>query len=144
MTWSRDQITQPLWGSEADRIISIRKRVQNIPPALLSTINFRADPYVIQEMQPVGDKVDFCMIKDQFREVSEELLTVAMLTASGNLRSSGRQSSAGADELIEFGSSKPGGALLIDYAAGYAKQVKNDYKDFVHAYHRGYFSRDKS
>src|SRR6185437_5987700 len=43
---------QPKWESEAERIIAIQQRMQNIPPALLSTTIFQDDAYIIQEMQP--------------------------------------------------------------------------------------------
>ncbi|GAC1424965.1 MAG: DUF2252 domain-containing protein [Flavisolibacter sp.] len=128
------KLPQPLWQSEANRTVAIQERVQNIPPALLSTTEFKNDSYVMQEMQPVEDKVDFNLIKNSYRDVCEVITTMALLTASAHLRSGGRQGSALADELISFGASGGGHEELINYGKNYALQVKNDYQNFLEDY----------
>ncbi len=50
---------QPAWRSEADRVISAQRRMQNRCPALLSTTTFRGKSFIMQEMQPVKDSIDF-------------------------------------------------------------------------------------
>ena len=55
---------------------------------------------------------------------------MALLTASAQIRSSGRQGAAITDELISFGEQKGWQDAIIDYALGYAKRVKKDYSNF--------------
>ena len=132
---------QPSWNSEAERIISIQFRMQNVSPAFLSPIQFNEDWFVLKELQPTEDKIDFGVIKTRFKDVARVIRDMAILTASAQLRSSGRQGSAVADELISFGDDNSWHQTLLDYAASYANQVKNDYQSFLKDYKEGYFSK---
>ena len=127
-------IQQPSWETEAVRIIAIQQRMQNVVPALISPTLFEDAPYVIQELQPTEDKIDFNLIKDRYRDIYQVIDDMATLTASTQLRSSGRQGSALADELIAFGHNTHWHDALIDYAKKYAKQVSKDYKQFLKDY----------
>lgn len=131
------RIAQPPWENEATRIVTVQKRVQNVSPALLSTNVFMNDSYVMQEMQPVEDKVDFGLIVHHYREVCEVIEVMAVLTASGHLRSAGRQGSAIADELIAFGADKDWQQALLDYSRAYALQVNRDYEAFMQEFRPG-------
>ena len=130
-------IQQPAWESEAQRIVAVQQRMQNIPPALLSTTTFKGDSYIIQEMQPVKDSINFNLIKDRYRDIYQVINDMAILTASAQLRSSGRQSSATADELILFGTNDQWQESVLHYATQYAKKVKRDYTSFVKEYKKG-------
>jgi uncharacterized protein (DUF2252 family) len=134
---------QPSWDSEADRIVEIQKMMQNRPPALLSTTNFLGDPFVVQEMQPTKDSINFKMIKKQYRDMYQVIDDMAMLTASSQLRSSGRKGSAIADELIVFGQSADWREPLLNYAIDYAHRVKKDYMLFLKDFKAGIFGRKK-
>ncbi len=131
---------QPSWKSEAERVVAIQERMQNIPPALLSTTLFKGDPYVLKEMQPTADKIDFMVIRDRYKDVERVIKDMAMLTASAQLRSSGRQGSALADELIAFGKDHHWQQGLLEYAMAYASKVKKDYQAYFKEYKAGYFS----
>lgn len=136
-------IQQPDWETEADRVLAIQQRMQNVSPALLSVTNFRDDCYVIQEMQPTEDRIDFDLIKERYRDIYQVIDDMAALAASAHLRSSGRQGSAITDELIAFGGNTDWHDKLIDYSKKYTKQAKNDYEDFVSDYQKGVFDQDQ-
>jgi len=55
------------------------------------------------------------------------------VTAWAQLRSSGREGSAPADDLIGFAGASGWKRRLIDYARSYESQVQRDYKQFVDA-----------
>ena len=133
-------IEQPGWPSEAMRIVSIQKRLQEVSPALLSTTIFEGQSYVMQEMQPAEDKVDFDKVVNNYRELSEVIIQMATLTASAQLRSGGRQGSAIADDLISFGERTDWHNGVLQYSIDYARQVKLDYHSFVQEYKNGYFN----
>jgi len=59
------QVKQPLWGSEAERLIAIKERMQNVSPALLGAQIFKNEPFVLQQMQPTEDKINFELIKNK-------------------------------------------------------------------------------
>ncbi|WP_448701486.1 DUF2252 domain-containing protein [Mucilaginibacter sp. AW1-3] len=132
-------IPQPQWETEADRVLAIQQRMQNISPALLSVINFRGDSYLIQEMQPTEDRIDFNVIKDRYRDIYQVVDDMAALSASAHLRSSGRQGSAITDDLMAFGDNGSWQDELIKYSKNYAKQAKEDYKKFLKDYKKGVF-----
>jgi uncharacterized protein (DUF2252 family) len=133
-------VPQPSWASEAGRVVAIQQRMQNINPALLSTTLFQGLPYVIKEMQPTADKIDFLTVKDRYKDIACVVEDMAFLTASAQLRSAGRQGAAVPDALIDLGKDPNWKAPLLDYALRYARQVKKDYQDFFAAYKAGFFS----
>lgn len=135
---------QPEWETEAERIIAVQQRMQNIPPALLSTTIFQDEAYIIQEMQPTKDSIDFKLIKDRYRDIYQVIDDMAMLTASSQLRSSGRQSAAVADELIAFGENNQWQDAILDYCIKYSRKVKAEYKSFLAAYKKGDFKKVES
>ncbi len=130
-------IQQPHWDFEAQRILAIEHRMQNVLPALLSTTIFKEESYVLQEMQPTEAKIDFNVIKNRYRDIYQVIDDMAILVASAQLRSAGRQGSAVADELIAFGYNNQWHDALITYAKSYAKQVKKDHKNFASDYKKG-------
>lgn len=134
------KVPQPTWASEADRVVAIQHRMQNINPALLSTTLFRSLPYVMKEMQPTADKIDFLLVKDRYKDIACVVEDMAFLTASAQLRSAGRQGAAVPDQLIEFGLDTLWQAPLLEYATQYAAQVKKDYQEYFTAYKTGHFA----
>lgn len=128
------KIKQPKWNSEAERVIAVQKRMQNRHPALLSSTIFRGEAYIIQEMQPYEDSINFKVIKKEYRNIYQVIDDMAMLTASAQLRASGRQGSATADELIAFGLNNKWHDFVVNYAIEYAEKVKTDYTNFLNEY----------
>lgn len=132
-------IKQPAWSSEAERIVAIQERMQNIPPALLGVGTFNNESYVIKEMQPTADKINFAALENRYTDIEDVLQNMAMVAASAHLRSSGRQGAAVADELIDFGRNGSWVEPIITYAWQYASQVKADHRQYLAAYRAGYF-----
>jgi uncharacterized protein (DUF2252 family) len=130
---------QPVWPSEADRVVAIQDRMQNISPALLSTTTFGNEPYVVKELQPMADKIDFLVIRDRNKDIACVIEDMAFLTASAQLRSAGRQGAALPDELIAFGKDGNWQKGVLEYAETYAGQVKKDYQEYFKAYKAGYY-----
>lgn len=130
---------QPEWNSEADRIISIQQRMQNIAPALLSVTDFKGEPYVVEEMQPMRDSINIELIKDRYRDIYQVINDMALLTASSQLRSSGRQGSATADELIEFGKDDRWQEKIIDLGIEYAEKTKMNHANFRSGFKDGLY-----
>ena len=133
-------IKQPEWKSEAERLIFIKQKMQNISPALLSQIIFKNDVYVLQEMQPVADKINFKLIEESNDDLEGVIKDMAMLTASSQIRSGGIKGSSIIDELVAFGNQKDWQEPLLNYAIKYSNQVTNDYKQYLSDYNNGDFS----
>ncbi len=128
---SYTQIVQPGWKSEAERIISIQKRMQNISPAQLSANIFQNHSYVMQEMQPTKDRINFELIENDYKKICCVMNNMAVITASSYLSSSGRLGSCIADDLILFAQNKDWLKAVIDYSLAYTTKVKNDFNNFL-------------
>ena len=116
-------------------MISIQQRMQNVIPALLNTTVFEGNSYGLQEMQPTEDKINFELLKDN--DIQQVIDDMAMLAASAQLRSSGRQNSAIADDLIAYGKNTDWHESALAYARKYAQQVKKDYAEYMQGYKMG-------
>ncbi len=132
-------IQQPAWSQEAERVVAIQERMQNISPALLGAALFNNESYVIKEMQPTADKINFTTLENRYSDMEEVLENMALLAASAQLRSSGRQGAAVADDLIAFGRDGSWIQPVMAYAGQYAQQVKEDFSNYLAAYRKGYF-----
>jgi uncharacterized protein (DUF2252 family) len=122
---------QPAWPSEAERVISVQRKMQNRCPALLSTSVFRDKSFIMQEMQPSKDSIDFRLLRDRYRDMYSVIDSMAMLTASAQLRSSGQNGSAITDELTAFGLQEGWQEEILSYASRCAIRVKQHYDAFV-------------
>jgi uncharacterized protein (DUF2252 family) len=122
---------QPAWQSEAHRVINAQRRMQNRCPALLSTSMFRGKPFIMQEMQPAKDSIDFRLLRDRYRDMYSVIDSMAILTASAQLRSSGQEGSATTDDLKAFGTQEGWQETLLAYAAQYARRVQEHYEAFI-------------
>ena len=127
-------LAQPEWSSEAERIVAIQSRSQYATTAHLSTLSFNGTAYTVQELQPEEDKLDFNVVVRREKDVLRVMKDMALLTASAQLRSAGRQGSAIADELIAFGNDPEWQQQLMQYAIDYAAQVDEDYQSFLRDY----------
>jgi uncharacterized protein (DUF2252 family) len=134
------KIKQPVWQNEAERITSTQSRVQAVSPALLHDALFNGRHFVLKELQPLQDKMSLSLCKGKFKKMEELICTMAQVTASGQLRSSGRQGSSIADELIAFSKQETWKKHVMHYSASYCKQVLLDHVNYVKAYDKGYFS----
>jgi uncharacterized protein (DUF2252 family) len=132
-------VQQLQWKTEAERVINIQKRMQNVSSSLLSTTVFREEAYVIQELQPVKDTLNFNLLKDEYRDIYQVIDDMASLAASAQLRSGGIQGSSIIDDLSGFGLSDTWQPAVLDYAAKYAQKVKLDYQQFLKDYKKGVF-----
>ena len=134
---------QPVWKTESERIVQVQQIMQNRVPALLSTTVFNEESFVIQEMQPVKDNINFKLIKKEYRNIYQVIDDMAMLTASSQLRSAGRQGSANADELIAFGKNDQWQEPVLQYCIEYSHEVKKYYLQFLKDYKKGIFKPAK-
>jgi uncharacterized protein (DUF2252 family) len=124
-------VSQPAWATEAERMFSVQQYMQNNCPALLSTSYFNGKSFIIKELQPSEDKINFKLIKERNRELSQVITDMAILTASGQLRSAGRKGAAVPDELIAFGNSENWQKEILDFGIEYCKKMKTYSKEFT-------------
>ena len=129
---------QPTWPTQAHRIVAVQQRVQAAPMAFLHSIEKRKTSYVLRDLQPSEDRVALYETGVGFEKVRGVVEEMGRIVAWGQLRSSGRQGSAIADELIEFGSRrKAWHDELVSAARRCAKLVRKDWASYCAAYDAG-------
>jgi uncharacterized protein (DUF2252 family) len=123
-------IAQPDWSSEAQRIVTVQSRLQAISPALLTPLILDGQSYVLRELQPSEDKVNFKEDDVSFKQQAGAIQSMAAIAAWDHLRSSGQQGSAIVDELIEFAQDSSWKSQVCDYARDYSQRVEGHWLEW--------------
>ncbi|MEZ2229953.1 MAG: DUF2252 domain-containing protein [Microcoleus sp.] len=125
------KLSQPQWANEAVRIVAIQKRMEAMPQAWVSVVEMDGEPFVLRGLQQTQDKVSLDGWNGKLGRLKKVLKTMGEITAWNQLRSSGRQGSAIADELINWAENADRWHdHLLDYAQAYFTKVQADYQDF--------------
>ncbi|MEW9586903.1 DUF2252 domain-containing protein [Paraburkholderia sp. DGU8] len=130
---------QPRWDTESARVVAVQQRAQAVSQAFLHAVEFNKRSYVLRGLQPSEDRVALGNWNGKLPRLETVVNNMAELAAWAQLRSGGRQGSAIADELIEFGSSNHWQMPLIELAVQCEAQVTADWRTYCEAYDRGGF-----
>ncbi|HET7795975.1 MAG TPA: DUF2252 family protein [Rhizobacter sp.] len=137
------RVKQPRWDNEAERIVTLQQRMQAVPMALLHPVTMNRHSWVLRELQPTQDRVALDKLGRDGKKLELLVTALGQLIAWAQLRSAGRQGSASADELIDYGQRKRWQARLLEAAREGAKQVERDARSFNAAYDDGVFGPHK-
>ncbi|MET3117058.1 uncharacterized protein (DUF2252 family) [Undibacterium sp. GrIS 1.8] len=130
---------QPVWKSDAERTVTLQRRMQAVSMAFLQPVNIGKQSYILRALLPTEDRVALAKAKTSMQEIQDVIKIMGGLVASAHLRSSGRQGSAIADELIAFGQQKKWSKQMLTLAQGAAAQVNQDWQTYCKAYDAGDF-----
>lgn len=133
------ELKQPLWPSEAQRIVELQQRSQAVSMAFLQPVRVGDAAYVLRGLQPSEDRISFTPLNLALPELQELLVSMGKIVAWAHLRGAGRQGAAIADELIEFGKCKKWQQEMLARSRACAQQVCQDATSFNEAYDRGAF-----
>jgi uncharacterized protein (DUF2252 family) len=125
---------QPRWENEAERVVSLQQRVQAISPAFLRPVAIDGTDYIMKGLQPSEDRVALELWHGHFDRLQGLMATLGEVVAWAELRSAGRQGSAGADELIDFGGRKAWRTRMVAVARACQKQVDRDWREYCIAF----------
>ena len=140
-------IRQPKWESEAQRVVEIERRMQAVSMAFLTAVNVNNKvnnaindlSYVLRDLQPMEDRINLNHNEHNMPELHKTVATFAKIVASAHLRSSGREGSAIADELIDYGHKNKWKSKLLEAAQECAQQVEHDWGIYCAAFDDGAF-----
>ncbi|MFC5476355.1 DUF2252 domain-containing protein [Paraherbaspirillum soli] len=134
------KVAQPKWKSEAHRVVELQRRCQAVSMAFLQPVMVGKTSYVLRGLQPSEDRVTLDRPSHTMQELQRAIGTMGKIVAWDQLRSAGRQGSASADELIDFGQRKKWKRQLMDMALDCAAQVHKDWLTYCRAYDDGDFT----
>ncbi|MFJ2988759.1 DUF2252 domain-containing protein [Collimonas sp. NPDC087041] len=133
------KLEQPKWKSEAARVVALQRRCQAVSMAFLQPVMLGKTSYVLRGLQPSEDRVTLNRSQQKMSDIQRVLTTMGNIVAWAQLRSSGRQGSVIADELIDFGQSKKWKKPLLEAAQECTIQVRKDWLVYSKAYDDGVF-----
>jgi len=128
---------QSNWTSEAERATTIQKFFQAAPAALLTTVKNGEHSFLVRELQPVQDRINFRDWSDNISQIEHSCVMLANIVGWGQLRCAGLQGSSPIDELIQFGKKTEVITEILSYSQRYSQQVHHDFKMFAKAYDDG-------
>jgi uncharacterized protein (DUF2252 family) len=129
------RLPQPAWASEAERVVSLQRRVQAVSPAFLTAVSSGERSYVLRELLPSEDRVALNDWNGKLGRLEGVMRNMGEVVAWAHLRASGRQGSATADDWLGFAKrSAEWRRPLLAYAEIYARQVRKDWRAFAAEY----------
>ncbi len=133
----RSPCRQPAWADEAGRVVTLQRRLQAIPSAFLQAVRVEGRPFVMRGLEPSEDRVALDRLSKA--EAPGFVRTLAQCAAWAQLRGAGRQGSANADELVDFGRRRKWRAGLLEAARERAARSEAHWKRYAEAFDDGVF-----
>jgi uncharacterized protein (DUF2252 family) len=121
---------QPIWNSEAERVVLSQHRGQAIAPAFLSVICDGNRSYVLKELMPQQDRLHLRHWNGKLSRLSKVVNTMGQLLAWQHIRTSGWRGSAIADQWQAFGGQDGWRQHVQEYALEYSRKVRLDWLSF--------------
>ncbi|MBV8658982.1 MAG: DUF2252 family protein, partial [Burkholderiales bacterium] len=97
-------------------------------------------PFIVRGLLPSEDRVTLMRDDKKHHGLAELMVSMGQLLAWDELRSSGRDGSAIADELIAFGKRTDWQEPLLEIAVAATLQVEQDWKTYCAAVNDGAFA----
>ena len=132
------KLKQPRWKTEAHRIVAVQQRAQAAPMAFLHPVLMDERPFVLRGLQPSEDRVR--LDRATPKALAQAIDAMGRMLAWSQLRSAGRDGSAIADELIDFGARRKWRKEVLDAARTCAAQVRADAATYDAAWDDGAFA----
>ena len=132
-------VKQPKWPTDAHRVVDIEHRMQSVSMAFLTAIMMDGTGYILRALQPSEDRISLDRHENGMPALNQTVTALAQIVASAHLRSTGRNGSASADALINYGNKTKWKTKLLNAAQQCAKQVNSDWEIYCQAYDKGVF-----
>ncbi|MCX7174592.1 MAG: DUF2252 family protein [Proteobacteria bacterium] len=123
-------IEQPDWPDQANRVVTVQKRMQAVDHAFLHPVILDGLPCILKGLQPSEDRVAIGEWGKKLDRLKAVAATMGHLLAWDQLRASGRSGSASADELIAFGHSKDWETEMLDASTEMTRLTQRQWKIF--------------
>ena len=75
------RVRQPRWTSEAERVVTIQRRVQAVSPDLLRPLRLGRKSYILRELQPTEDRLALTHASDEPDRLQDALRVMANVVA---------------------------------------------------------------
>jgi len=128
---------QPQWPSEAARVVAIQRIMQAISPALLRAVRFAKGPFVLKELQPSIDRLQFSSWRGKPRRILEAVQGMGQVAAWAHLRGCGHFNAASAEALQAYVEGSGWHRRAVAIAESAAGEMLGAWKTYVRDYDSG-------
>lgn len=129
------KVRQPKWENEAQRVATLQNHIQQVTPDMLNYMTMGNSSFVLKVLQPMQDRIEFAACDNDLTKLSDIVATMGKLSASAQLRCTGREKSSITDQLIFWANDKDKWLPeMKNYAKKYAAKVKSDYEIYCKDY----------
>lgn len=132
-------LSQPHWGNDAERVVSIQKRCQAISPALLSTLSLNGRSFILKELQPSAHRVNLDSWNGKISDKKLVLESMGSLSAWGQIRAASYRGAASSEEIAHFAGKGSWTSGLIDAAFDRARIFRDYYLEYCRAFDESVF-----
>jgi uncharacterized protein (DUF2252 family) len=113
------------WSSPAQRVLMVQSLRQSPVPALLGELSINQKSFTLRELQPSQDKIT-CDAENINQDDLQQLVkTVGQVTAWSHLQTDKLA------EILDYAAGDKWCSVVLEYAVGYAQQVKADHQEFI-------------
>lgn len=130
----RRHIAQPNWANEAQRAVAVQKRMQAVDHAFLIPVDYADTSCILRGLQPSEDRVAIADWGKKLSRLQEVVSVMGRLAAWDQLRSSGHDGAACADQLIAFAAKDDWLEAMLELVDAMVKTTVTQWEDFRENY----------
>jgi uncharacterized protein (DUF2252 family) len=128
---------QPKFASESERVVRIQRIMQAIPPAMLRAETFDDAPFILKELQPSVDRLDFSEWRGKPRRIREAVVSMGHTTAWAHLRGCGHFGTTNVEALQTYVVEARWRHAARKLAAAAAAKMRTAWKQYCKDYDAG-------
>ncbi len=128
---ARIGIVQPAWADEANRVVTVQKRMQAVNHAFLQPVQLGSLSCILKGLQPTEDRVSIVEWGRKLDRLKEVVATMGRILAWDQLRASGRSGAACADELIAFAQGEGWMTEMQEAANTMTRTTRQQWQEFA-------------
>jgi uncharacterized protein (DUF2252 family) len=128
---------QPAWSGESSRVVQLQRIMQAIPPAMLRAVSFEDRPFILKELQPSVDRLDFSEWRGKPKRILEAVVAMGHVTAWAHLRGCGHFDAARAETLQRYVAADDWRRAAAKMAARAAQDMHNAWRTYAKDYDNG-------
>jgi uncharacterized protein (DUF2252 family) len=128
---------QPPWPSESARVVRLQRIMQAIPPAMLHAVSFEDRPFILKELQPSIDRLEFSQWRGKPKRILEAVVAMGHVTAWAHLRGCGHFDADRAETLQQFVAAEDWRRTAIKIAAKTAAGMQDAWQTYCKDYDAG-------
>jgi uncharacterized protein (DUF2252 family) len=125
------------WINDAERVVTLQRTLQAIPPALLTSLRIGERSFGLKELQPIEHRVNLELWDGKLKRLGTVISSMGEMVAWSQLRGAGWRGSASRDALMGFAQDLPRNHGLIELARQRSRLITQYWQEYCAGYDAG-------